>query len=88
MGRVVSEILPYLASAYGASPDPSLTAFGGSSFGGICALWACMHHPGRFGAALVESPSLWFSQGQRFLRWAGRGGAARRARGSVGVVLN
>lgn len=39
----------------------------GSSFGGICTLWACMHYPGRFGAALVESPSLWFAD-ERFLK--------------------
>lgn len=53
--------------AYGAATDPARLALGGSSFGGICTLWACMAYPGRFGAALVESPSLWVAQ-ERFLR--------------------
>lgn len=48
---------------------PSPARAGGSSFGGICTLWACMHHGDRFGAALVESPSLWFAD-ERFLRRA------------------
>ena len=50
-------------------PAPCLTLLAGSSFGGICTLWACMHYPGRFGAALVESPSLWFAD-EKFLRCA------------------
>ena len=67
MDRVVNEVMPWLAEAYGAATDPEFIAFGGSSFGGICTLWACMHHPGVFGAALVESPSLWFND-EKFLR--------------------
>lgn len=46
---------------------PNSVLRSGSSFGGICTLWACMHYPGRFGAALVESPSLWFAD-EKFLR--------------------
>lgn len=67
MSRVMDEILPWLAEHYGAASDPEHVALGGSSFGGICTLWACMHYPGRFGAALVESPSLWFAD-ERFLK--------------------
>lgn len=54
--------------SYGAASDAAHIAFGGSSFGGICALWAAMHHSDKFGAVLVESPSLWFAE-ERFLRW-------------------
>jgi enterochelin esterase-like enzyme len=67
MARVVDEILPWLTRHYGAASDPEHIALGGSSFGGICTLWAAMHYPGRFGAALVESPSLWFAD-ERFLK--------------------
>ncbi len=59
-----------MQATYGAATDPARIALGGSSFGGICTLVACMRHGGRFGAALVESPSLWFAD-ERFLRWAG-----------------
>lgn len=61
------EILPYAEKAYGVSSDPALRAFGGSSFGGICALCCAVRHPGVFGGLLVESPSLWFGE-ERMLR--------------------
>ncbi|GLC43975.1 hypothetical protein PLESTB_000215900 [Pleodorina starrii] len=64
---VVDEILPYTERAYGVSSEPSLRCFGGSSFGGICALCAATRHPGVFGGLLVESPSLWFGE-ERMLR--------------------
>ena len=51
---------------YGGSADPALNAFGGSSFGGICALRAATTLPDAFGAVLVESPSLWIAE-ERFL---------------------
>jgi enterochelin esterase-like enzyme len=53
---------------YGGAVQPDRIAFGGSSFGGICTLWASMHYGDRFGAALVESPSLWCAD-EKFLRW-------------------
>jgi enterochelin esterase-like enzyme len=70
MARVLDEILPWISESYGAASDAAHIAFGGSSFGGICTLWACMHHSDRFGAALVESPSLWIAD-EKFLRCVG-----------------
>lgn len=67
LDRVFNEIIPWVAGSYGAATDKDLVAFGGSSFGGICTLYACMHYGDRFGAALVESPSLWFAD-EKFLR--------------------
>ncbi len=64
---VIDEILPYAERAYGVSADPALRIFGGSSFGGICALCAAVRCPGVFGSLLVESPSLWFAD-ERLLR--------------------
>lgn len=46
--------------------------FGGSSFGGICALSMVLDHPGAFGSLLVESPSLWLAG--RVGDWVGGGG--------------
>ncbi|GIL79183.1 hypothetical protein Vretimale_16716 [Volvox reticuliferus] len=64
---VVDEILPYAERTYGVSSEPALRGFGGSSFGGICALCAALRHPGVFGSLLVESPSLWFAE-ERLLK--------------------
>ncbi|KAG1669133.1 hypothetical protein FOA52_002644 [Chlamydomonas sp. UWO 241] len=66
--KVVSEVMPFARTAYGAASDADLVSFGGSSFGGICTLVAAMRRPGLFGAALVESPSLWIDNG-RFLEF-------------------
>jgi enterochelin esterase-like enzyme len=71
MTRVMDEVVPWLASAYGTAPGGPGLAFGGSSFGGVCALWAAMRYPERLGAALVESPSLWFAD-ENFLRCMSR----------------
>lgn len=60
-------MLPFAEKEYGVSKEPSLRSFGGSSFGGICALCAALRHPGVFGSFLVESPSLWFGD-ERMLR--------------------
>ncbi|GAB4823020.1 hypothetical protein N2152v2_010066 [Parachlorella kessleri] len=67
MDRILNEILPWLEDTYGVSTAAQHIAFGGSSFGGVCALWASMNHPDRIGAALVESPSLWIAD-EKFLR--------------------
>eukprot|EP00198_Chlamydomonas_reinhardtii_P004541 XP_001693877.1 predicted protein [Chlamydomonas reinhardtii] len=65
--EVLGEVLPFAEKEYGVSKEPSLRSFGGSSFGGICALCAALRHPGVFGSFLVESPSLWFGD-ERMLR--------------------
>jgi hypothetical protein len=41
------------------SPDPEQTLIGGSSLGGLLALYALFHYPQTFGKALVMSPALW-----------------------------
>ncbi|CAG9467001.1 unnamed protein product [Pedinophyceae sp. YPF-701] len=62
--RVRHEILPFAETRLGVAP--ATRVFGGSSFGGICALVMGMQHPDAFDAILVESPSLWIARG-RFL---------------------
>ena len=60
-------VFPLLQARFGASSQPSRCAFGGSSFGAICALHAvASSHPvaASVGAMLVESPSLWIDEGR------------------------
>jgi len=66
MRRVVQEVMPLITTEFGGSTDPDRLAFGGGSFGGVCALYAAMHYPHVFGSILAESPSLWIARG-RFL---------------------
>lgn len=48
--------------------DPAHTLVGGSSMGGLTALYALFRRPETFGAALAMSPSLWVDHGHIF-RW-------------------
>lgn len=60
-------IFPLIQARFGASSQRSRCAFGGSSFGAICALHAVASgHPvaASVGAMLAESPSLWIEEGR------------------------
>jgi predicted alpha/beta superfamily hydrolase len=46
--------------------DPDNTVIGGSSMGGLLALYAFFRHGDVFGAASVQSPALWFAGGAMF----------------------
>ncbi len=59
MDRVVNELMPLIADHWGGSMDRERLAFGGASFGGVCALYTAMHYPNVFKSILAESPSLW-----------------------------
>jgi enterochelin esterase-like enzyme len=52
---VVREVLPLVESQFRTSSDAALTAIGGSSYGGIAALYTLIRHPTRFGRLLLES---------------------------------
>lgn len=47
--RVTEEVMPLIQQHFGAASDPARVAFGGGSFGGVCALYAAMHYPHVFG---------------------------------------
>ena len=67
LSALSQEVLPLLRARFNLSADPELSAFGGSSFGGVASLHAMLSgHPlGRqFSAFLVESPSLWIDEGR------------------------
>lgn len=52
-------LLPRLAQQLGLSAPTARRVIGGSSLGGLAALYAHHRHPGLFGGALCMSPSLW-----------------------------
>lgn len=47
--QVIQDIVPWASRQYNLSRDPEYVAFGGSSFGGICALSAAMKYSHVFG---------------------------------------
>jgi predicted alpha/beta superfamily hydrolase len=56
---VISAVVPDVQRRYGTVPGPLGTVLGGSSLGGLAALWGHFHHAEAFGGALCLSPSLW-----------------------------
>eukprot|EP00435_Cladocopium_sp_Y103_P009418 s3957_g2.t1 len=64
LSRVMAELLPWAQNRFGLSPEPSERYFGGSSFGGICALYMAMRFPGEWAGVMVESPSFWAGDGR------------------------
>lgn len=58
---IVRDLAPRIGREFRVRGDVAGTAIGGSSMGGLAALWAHFHFPETFGAALVMSPSLWFA---------------------------
>ena len=52
------EVVPFINMTYRTLADPSHTALGGSSLGGLVAAFTVMARPGLFGRILVESPSF------------------------------
>ncbi|HVF59029.1 MAG TPA: alpha/beta hydrolase-fold protein [Thermoanaerobaculia bacterium] len=59
----VGTLLPALAAAYPLHPSLAGTIVGGSSMGGLAALYAHFRHPEAFGGALAMSPALWVAGG-------------------------
>ena len=53
------EVVPFVSSRYRVSADPKDVGIGGSSYGGLAALYAAVIHPEIFGLLLAESPSLY-----------------------------
>lgn len=65
---IVSDLMPRLAAELPLIPGPVGAVIGGSSMGGLAALYAHFHNPHNFGGALVMSPSLWVHDAA-MLRW-------------------
>lgn len=75
---LVREVIPFINMTYRTLTDPSHTAIGGSSFGGLSAAFTMMAKPGVFGRVLIESPSFAVDQEHIFRdaryvsEWPGR----------------
>lgn len=59
-------LLPMLKEHFDLMGGPLGTVVGGSSMGGLAALYAHFKRPDLFGGALAMSPSLWFGREQVF----------------------
>jgi predicted alpha/beta superfamily hydrolase len=58
-------LMPDVRSRFGATDGPIGAVVGGSSMGGLAALYAHFRRPDLFGGAIAMSPSFWF--GGRFI---------------------
>jgi enterochelin esterase-like enzyme len=58
------EVMPLVRSSARVSADPAATCLAGDSYAGAAALYIAITRPGRFGALLVESPSLHIGNGE------------------------
>ena len=58
---LMKEVMPFVERNYRVTTGPENTGLGGSSLGGLIALFTVMAEPGAIGRLLLESPSLWAS---------------------------
>jgi enterochelin esterase-like enzyme len=58
---LMKEVMPFVGRNYRVATGPENTGLGGSSLGGLIALYTVMARPGVIGRLLLESPSLWAS---------------------------
>ena len=56
---LTKEVMPFIARNYRVAQGPENTGLGGSSLGGLIALYTAIARPGLIGRLLLESPSLW-----------------------------
>jgi enterochelin esterase-like enzyme len=79
VGWIAGTLVPAARAALHLSPEARDTILGGSSLGGLAALYGHYRFPEVFGGALSMSPSLWFGRDEVFefvsrqrLPWASR----------------
>ena len=70
---VAATLAPHLRAELGLSAAPVDAIIGGSSLGGLAALYAHFAFPEVFGGAMCLSPSLWFGRAQMVDFIVGRG---------------
>lgn len=72
------EVMPLIEQNYLILKGPENTGLGGSSLGGLIALYTALGAPGVFGCLLIESPSLFVAnrkildESRRFQNWPSR----------------
>ncbi len=60
---LINTVKAHIDATYRTLPDAPNTGIGGSSLGGLLAIWAVLRRPDLFGRGLVFSPALWISPG-------------------------
>jgi predicted alpha/beta superfamily hydrolase len=60
---ITEELRRYMESNFRVLPDAWHTGFGGSSLGGLLALYAGLRYPQVFGQVAALSPSVWWDRG-------------------------
>jgi predicted alpha/beta superfamily hydrolase len=58
---VVNTVKPFVDSVYRTQPEALNTAIGGSSLGGLMAMYISVVYPQKFGKAAIFSPAFWWS---------------------------
>jgi hypothetical protein len=58
------EASPFIAANFRVTSNPRETGIGGTSLGGVAALYVLLNRPDRFGIGLLESPTLPLGNGQ------------------------
>lgn len=66
LGWMVSDLIPLAQRSVGLRTDAEATFIGGSSLGGLAAMYAHFKFPQAFGGALSMSPSFWFARRKIF----------------------
>jgi predicted alpha/beta superfamily hydrolase len=61
---LTKEVMPFVERNYRVATGPENTGLGGSSLGGLIALYTAIVRPGLVERLLIESPSLWVSNRQ------------------------
>ncbi len=58
---ITGHLMPALTAELNLVPGPLGAVIGGSSMGGLAALWSHFHYPQFFGGAIAMSPSFWIA---------------------------
>lgn len=61
---LIEELKPFIDRTYRTRPEAASTGIGGSSLGGLIALYIGLHHPDVTGHILALSPSAWWADEQ------------------------
>jgi enterochelin esterase-like enzyme len=68
---LIDEVMPMMQRDFGVSSDRNHVGIGGSSLGGLMALWLARTQPTKFGRVLAMSPSLWWNSQWEPSNWKG-----------------
>jgi pullulanase len=61
LDAIADVLVPHVDATYRTLTGPAHTGFGGSSLGGLMALYAAYERPDVFGALMAMSPSIWWA---------------------------